>query len=315
MAVNNIVIGPNSHRIQYGPATALADLRAAVEAAILASHGWEVHDAAAGTNAVCYRALNADGITYKYVVLDFNTAGYMLLKAFESWNSTTHVGTNQCYLMESTNYNQRVDLTNGGNIYIFVSPRWLAAVSYNNGVIGSSSGQSFTGCFERTRVEDELASGSTDLPPFIGAIPGWINGMLNLPGFSAPRIKSSNFVGINAFCRLSDGIRTLANCSSNPYLPYPNQPSPWTGKYVVRDIVVAYNNAQAGSSSGVGNDEPLGKLYGLKVTARSVGTILDEMTINLDANYFCDPAGSPAGCWLLTEAANANAGYRYVIPK
>ena len=45
------------------------------------------------TTAKVYRAVNAGGSTYKYMRLEA-TSAYLDVKHYESWNATTHVGTN-----------------------------------------------------------------------------------------------------------------------------------------------------------------------------------------------------------------------------
>ena len=115
--------------------------------------GWAVYDAAAGTNAQCLRAAYDDDATnYKYVVVDTNSAGYVLLKAYESWNSGTHAGTNLCYNSDSTSYCQRISTANGGVLNIHANAASILMLSWQSGVWGSSTGTSPTAIFERSRI-------------------------------------------------------------------------------------------------------------------------------------------------------------------
>jgi len=115
--------------------------------------GWSVYDAAAGTNAQCLRAAYDDDATnYKYVVVDTNSAGYVLLKAYESWNSGTHAGTNLCYNSDVVGQTQRVSTSLGGALSIRANAASILMLSFQSGVYGSSTGTSPTGIFERTRL-------------------------------------------------------------------------------------------------------------------------------------------------------------------
>jgi hypothetical protein len=129
--------------------------------------GWELHDASAGTNAICVKAPLADDITkYKYVVLDTNTSGYIYTKVYETWNASTHTGTNLCYTSDVNTYSQKVSLTAGGRIYIAASVRALNVLGeYGTTYGSSSSGYAWSGCCERSRIGpwDTVAKG---FPPF-----------------------------------------------------------------------------------------------------------------------------------------------------
>ena len=115
--------------------------------------GWAVYDAAAGTNAQCLRAAyDDDASNYKYVVVDTNTAGYILLKGYESWNSGTHAGTNLCYNSDSTSYCQRISTANGGVLNIHANAASILMLSWQSGVWGSSTYACPTAIFERTRL-------------------------------------------------------------------------------------------------------------------------------------------------------------------
>lgn len=125
--------------------------------------GWSVFDASAGTNAVCIRAALADS-GYKYVVLDVNTAGYLLLKTFESWNAGTHTGTNVANFSTDAAQSPRINITTGGYLYIGASARHIIMHCYQNSVWGNPQ-LGATGVFEYARKNpaDTVANG---YPPF-----------------------------------------------------------------------------------------------------------------------------------------------------
>ena len=130
-------------KLVIGAGETASNVLSAVETFITA-HGWSVHDASAGTNAKAYSAPNKDGSTYKYVVLDVNTAGYIIMKLYESWNATTHAGTNLATNSDSTSYCQQLDVTNGSTLYVGAHARWLWLLSNKSGTLGSSTGNSPT---------------------------------------------------------------------------------------------------------------------------------------------------------------------------
>ena len=99
--IYNDIASNRSRRIAVTAGSSLADVIAAIETVLTtAPGGWSIHDAAAGTNAKCYKSLQKDGTSYTYMVLDWNTtistgvAG-LIVRLYEDWNETTHVGTNK----------------------------------------------------------------------------------------------------------------------------------------------------------------------------------------------------------------------------
>lgn len=60
-----------------------------------AQTNWVVHDDVPASNYFVLKSLNADGNTYKYIQMLFSTSFYVTMKAFESWNATTHAGSNE----------------------------------------------------------------------------------------------------------------------------------------------------------------------------------------------------------------------------
>ncbi|MBF0146354.1 MAG: hypothetical protein HQL84_10065 [Magnetococcales bacterium] len=123
--------------------------------------GWSLHDTAAGTNAKCLKApLADDAATYKYLVIDTNTTGYLIGKAYETWNATSHTGTNLAYYSDSSSYCQRIS-TSSAKIYLSASARHVLLFSDMAGTLGSSTGSSPSGLFERSRdlAWDTVAAG------------------------------------------------------------------------------------------------------------------------------------------------------------
>ncbi|MBF0340360.1 MAG: hypothetical protein HQL95_05280 [Magnetococcales bacterium] len=168
--------------------------------------GWTLHDAAAGTNAKCLRApLADDAATFKYVVIDTNTAGYVITKVYETWNASTHVGTNLAFNSDVVGYQQRVSTTVAGSIYLFATARFMLLASLYSGQWGSITNSGPSGCFERTRqcAWDTVAAG---WPPFL---------FCNLGDLAA--ISD----GLSAYApRYMDRARTTLSGSSAPLYGY-----------------------------------------------------------------------------------------------
>jgi hypothetical protein len=99
--IYNDIASDRSRRLSVSSGTPLADIISAIETVLMtAPGGWTIHDAAAGTNAKCYKALQKDGTSYTYMVLDWNTtisAGVagLCVRLYEDWNAGTHTGTNK----------------------------------------------------------------------------------------------------------------------------------------------------------------------------------------------------------------------------
>lgn len=129
--------------------------------------GWTSYDASAGTNARCFRAAVADSASqYKYLVIDTNSAGYILQKCYESWNSGTHAGTNITYNSDVVGNNQRLLVASGGSLRISASERHCFIYSLQGGAYGTANSLGPSGILERSRLSpwDTVANG---YPPFV----------------------------------------------------------------------------------------------------------------------------------------------------
>lgn len=86
--------------------------------------GWTVVDAAATFSGCVVSAPDADGLTTKYVKIHALSATLMDVACYESWNSTTHVGTNPT--SSSTSAEMLVFTPAAVNTFwIFATPRSL----------------------------------------------------------------------------------------------------------------------------------------------------------------------------------------------
>lgn len=281
MAITTTPLGSNSASIVYDAGTALADLITAVENYITA-HGWAVYDASAGTNARAYRALNADGVSYKYVVLNYNTASVLWIYVYESWNSGTHAGTNQA---EVGAYPE-IDLTNGGTLYCFVTSKWLLVRSVSN--LGTWS--SFVGGLVEIRRELPEDTAIAGIPPY-----AYVSSTVGAQ--YAPRIKNGN-TGYSAAYNTAHIFGTTLSA-------VPATANNWNSKYFVVDLY-AFNSLAVGY-------EYRGLWFGIKGYASGQGANMDDMTLNVDSDYkLVSSGGTPTDYWIMAKNASND---RVIIPK
>jgi hypothetical protein len=111
--------------------------------------GWTMHDAAAGGGARVVRAPCVDDPSnFKYLRISESSAT-LYLHGFETFNATTHVGTNMTANASSTSSTdaQTLDLTNGGEIYLASSARFLILVKNSPAAASSQWGSSSRGFY------------------------------------------------------------------------------------------------------------------------------------------------------------------------
>lgn len=166
--------------------------------------GWSVHDTAPGAGKVSLIAPTDDGIMSKYVVLDCGSLTIMTTALYETWSTTTHTGVNATANANLSTYGQKLDLTNGGTLYIGASQYYLFFLGWAGGSF-SSNGFSLIG--ERTR-DDAWDTPAAGLPVSFWTCGSFIandGGSTSIGGAFAPRIKdgttdkttSSAFMNIN----------------------------------------------------------------------------------------------------------------------
>lgn len=302
-------LGPNSVAINYSVGATITELLDAIQA-FITTKGWDLFDAAAGVSMRCYRALNADGVSYKYMVVDLSTAGYLLCKVYESWTVATHTGTNMCFSSDIVAQGQRLTLANSGYMYVFASVRWCAFLSkINDGTIGSTTGNAFTGCFEISKDNvDEVA----------GAFPifAWMNGF-SMVGkaltdgtyprcFALPRSKSNVTADAASRCMTVATLAGDTRISSYTLSDrLPATTNPWSltnNNFVFTPFAV--------ETSQESKFNIRGRFFGIKLLASNLGTPFDLVTIKTDADSFYSPTGTDQDHHILTNAVQN----RYAIP-
>lgn len=94
--------------------------------------GWTLYDAAAGSNLQVIRALQQDGVTYKYVGIEASSTSVFRITVYESWNSGTHVGTNGV-----TSNNVAWSSTTQQPFYIYASQQAIVITCFNSSTYAS----------------------------------------------------------------------------------------------------------------------------------------------------------------------------------
>lgn len=113
------------------------------------NRGWTLHDTLEGhepgtanfnnayspINLYVFRSLNADGTTYKYLIMRWDIINmWFWTSTCESWNNTTHVSTNECWTNQGA-FIHSYDIIDG-KIFLSVSPRHFTIWSFNGATPG-----------------------------------------------------------------------------------------------------------------------------------------------------------------------------------
>lgn len=254
------------------------------------------YDAYGTLQTAVFKALNADGVTYKYAIFRFNIPnGTLDTSTCESWNKYTHTAVNEVYtyLNCSTVY-FRLDAT---DIILFINPRWLFAHSY----INNEPGQ-WSGIVEMAR-EDAADTVAKNVPCWgwigcnLGAInSSWMSNSNSPAGsgchslITVPRTASGD-TGYAAACKWSADygvtqhptFTITSSAAFSFYIGVGNrfQVTAWDpSKRAVFSIKPIYNYAAANTV------QVYGQIFGLKTLAPS-GKNMDRIKLSIDdsGNY------------------------------
>jgi hypothetical protein len=159
------------------------------------SAGSGTHTLWCGHQFVLKGVVADDPTTYKYALLDFFGAGFLNLFDYESWNNTTHVGTNLAVLAASTTFNQRITVGTAASFAVSSKSSHIQIQSIVAAGIGSSTANEFAFLWERSRLSpwDTVANA---YPPSLcgssGAFVGGGNGNNSAGKINTPRYKNPN---------------------------------------------------------------------------------------------------------------------------
>ena len=305
MAVTTTALGTNSWQLDYTSGTTVTQLSEAINAVMLLG-GWTVYDASAGTNAVCYRAPNKDGTTFKYAVIDYNTAGVLLVKCYESWNASTHVGTNLAYNSNVATYAGKYSTSAAGQVFAFITPRWAAFATRDPATAqlnNHASWQGLFGLFEiaRDNPEDTPEAG---YPPVV-----WMNTNMmyansshNCCGFM-PRTRS----GATAATALTEVACILGKTRSGSSIKMgqfmPTGVNPWNAKDWA---LTAYLHEPSNVIRG--------RIYGLKFFTQSKNLFMDKAEVSVDSDFFYNVSGAAHDHFVIINGSYGSAAGRILIP-
>jgi hypothetical protein len=307
----NITTCPKSCRLIYPAAATLADVMDTLESYITSTtaygtRGWTYVSSSVAGTLRCYTAPNRLDInsasSVKTIHLDCATAGYLLVKTYESSTSATPpVGTNLAYGSDLTTNAPRITLASGGSLYICCTSEYLMV----------HGGLYNMGCYELERAN------ATDDTVGYGVIPvcqvtqyGLLDiGFSTGNGISRPRTRSgatgASAGAGNIVVSTPFGSSLLSNSifSSNiyPYTTAVAYPNNWTGKTLTSDIIC--------SIAGANIYEYVGRILGLKLVC--TGYLMDEISIKIDSLGYVDPSGT-ATTHLIFKCSGAG---RLALPK
>lgn len=290
MAITSTSIGNYTTLLTIDAGESLGTLVSAVEAVITAK-GWEVHDVSAGTNAYSYKAVNKDGSTYKYIVLDYNTSGAIIMKLYESWDSGTHTGTNLATDTDNASYNQQVDLTNGFLLNVGSHERFLWFNSLVSGVLGSptNNGPTIVAEMARDAEFDTVVAGYPKAcwityAKFFVSAGGPLRYTRTLNNYTGTSANTRSWVSYRV-CGWGYTPGNISVIPANGITPYS-----WygSGKKSLHTLTGwSFHNG----TSLTGNVGCNGRVYGIKVGNVLATTFLDETTLACDSDFFEDETG------------------------
>lgn len=317
MTITVTAIGDSTVQVvTSGTSSTFSDLTSAVRDAIIgvsptATTGWTLYDSF--TSGIIFtqvfRALNIDGVSYKNIILRWNTMSQELnTSTCESWDLVNHVVlANEAWtFMDSSPIPYRLGSC---DLIIMVSPRWCVFQSYLAGEQGL-----WAGVFEMER-DDTLDTATAGYPCW-----GWVSStlwMLGATGVSSkpltgadhtliclPRTRSGN-TGVNA----AKGYAADYGVAS-----YPN----WLSSSVPAFLYHLGNSANKFLTSAWDNSRRLvmpikplvdyqntaftnhGNICGLKVMAPS-GMNMSKLKVVVDSNGNFSAAGASRDHWVLNN--------------
>lgn len=216
--------------------------------------GWSVHDAFAASNAQVVRAINQDGITYKYCYWA-TTEGQLQQATYETWNASLHTGTFNTLL----NIASWITTNAGGYLYIYATAKNIYVLPWN------ANGYSFAcGCMEISR---ETIPSTYPCAVAIGS--GFL--FTTNPGAFISRKKNP----------IGSGDQKGAGLRTGPTYEPTSGLSANTLKYRdENDNVYLAATKICFSGYGEGSSAPLGYAYDVFCTGAAAGNTLDEIAYN-----------------------------------
>ena len=316
MTVSTASYTTNSKKITITNELSSSNVISSVDAAIVAL-GWTQYDVLTGhvpgtgstsafspINTYVYRAINYDNSTYKYLIIRWDIIKrYFVTSTCESWNSTTHVPTNESWSNNGA-FIQGYDLKDSF-IWIGASNRHFVIWTFIKNQPGI-----WTMVCEMQRVSEEDTVGNNS-PCW-----AWTNSLMIGTPFGQTASTSTSKI-MFAFPRTFDNstgsaaAQVYATCSNRGMYP-PSYPSGTVSITVDTNLLhlgSAYNIPYAWDSSSIllapvyvdaiSKSMRLGNIYSMGVTG-NIGNNLDTITVKLNAaGGWPDGTGSSSSAVLL----------------
>lgn len=288
MSVTTTTLGANTVHLAISGETSVTNFINALDAAIV-NGGWSQVDVSNPYNRI-YSAPNADGVTVKYIGINIDP-GYLKISttSYESWNATTHVGTNQTWTFNRAG--AMGFAFNFCDVLLFVNSRWLILQSFIR-----NQPSCWSGVIELAREapEDTATAGypcwcwvssatiMTQIPattPVIGCVsfPRTVSGATGAAAATVTSLQTP-YTRFGASSLLGQPFSSLPN-----YATYA-----WnTADKIIHSIRPVVNTT-----------ELHGRMFGLKMTY-NIGSPFSQVSLPIDSNYAYSAAGTQTTHWVL----------------
>jgi hypothetical protein len=287
MSVTTTQIGTNTWQVTSSGETTLLNMITAIDT-VITNAGWSQVDVSNQYNRI-YKALNADGTTYKYIGLTININDMKFsTTCYESWNASTHVGTNEAWTFNRAG--QSGIQYSSCDVIIMANPRWLLFQSFIQ-----NQQSTWHGVVElmRESYEDTAAAA---YPCWAWVCSAAIFSQVGTPSVW-PMISLPRTVG-----GLTGQAASLNNSLQTPvmhYGPAASYGSPISN--LANMSVYGYDttkNLMQSIRPVIGLNEVHGRVFGMKLTY-GIGNPYNQVNINVDSNYNYSISGTSTPFWVL----------------
>lgn len=289
MAISILDLGPNSASLTISSAPASAVRDAMVD--WYTQHGWSLYDSygdAWGSPFFVFRNLCAGGAAYKYV--RFEITSIIRIEVYESWNSTTHTGTNKGQY--SGSHDHALSLTSS-RIYLFASSKHIGIMTL---VTTTYSDPAFI--FEVKRENPSDQNEATGYPAYFvtSASRLVIHG-----GTAYPHSFPRTIGGVGAAASALSSIRSrllfdTGNAYSGTSKYYPTRTDTSSDIAETPSIFPYWAPTDASFPT-----QFMGRVFAVKIIPRDFGSMLDTVNIKCNAEGLSDPNGTDVQHFILAS--------------
>lgn len=288
MTITTTSLGSYSTQITLSNETNSTAMITALDAAIIAG-GWSQYDVFNNGTQRIYRSLNKDAVTYKYISFFIDIATWKIsTSSFESWNATTHVGTNE--VASFSRQGAGGYSLYGSDIVLMVSNRWCIIQTFVRGQVSQWSGVIEV---QREAAEDTAAAG---YPCFV-----WVCSS-NILSSAASAYQMASFPRSRAN---GTGASAVATSLQTPYTRLgANGTSDTLNNYIVYPYDTSKRIAQS-LRPAIGLSEVHGRMFGLKATY-NIAAPYSRINVNVDSDFNYSGTGTATEHWVLGETVHKN---------